>query len=102
MQVFDQLQQQLDHLIFMPPRLAPAAAAAAGHADTGADSSQGTLQAADTSGSNSQPLIDHKRCPVCGGQLVLKPSRSAGGFIGCRYVNNLLCKVNHRDAHIVC
>jgi hypothetical protein len=29
-------------------------------------------------------VADPRICPVCGGRLVLKPSRATGGFIGCR------------------
>lgn len=76
----------MDHLIFMPPRLPAGAAAVAAAAD--ADSTKALISPTETAAAvpgDSAAVPDPRRCPVCGGQLVLKPSRAVGGFIGCRW-----------------
>jgi len=85
--VFHQLEQRLDNLIFMPRRLP--AGTAAGTAAADADSSNALISSTETAAAvpgGSAAVPDPRRCPVCGGQLVLKPSRAVGGFIGCRWV----------------
>lgn len=85
-QVYTQLEQQLEHLVFMQPRLpTPAAAADAAGAHVQQRGADGTAAAAAAEQQQLSPsALDPRRCPVCGGRLVLKPSRATGGFIGCR------------------
>lgn len=72
-------------LIFAQPQLPPPSSAAEGDnptapgdADAAADAAQSAVAGLHARAS------DPRRCPLCGGQLVLKPSRAVGGFIGCR------------------
>jgi hypothetical protein len=77
LQVFEQLEEKLEHLIFPKPqqqqqRQQPAA-----------DAAEAT--AAAEAGSAATGMLNPRVCPVCGGRLVLKPSSLTGGFIGCRW-----------------
>lgn len=72
MQVFQQLEQRLGHLVFMQHPHQPALNQPGASDQTSA----GVL--------GSVLGSDPHKCPACGGQLVLKPSKVTGGFIGCR------------------
>jgi hypothetical protein len=82
LQVYEQLEKRLEHLIFMQQQQQLLQGSAA---DTDIEAAAAGEQA------RVSAPADPRRCPVCGGQLVLKPSRATGGFIGCRWVERTEC-----------